>query len=228
MAALTDLMQAVQERCSGVFVEGGQQPADPTFGIPQAFTASELLFISAPDRNYSRLESWLLPAPLKALAQGSGKRDIFAGEGLYAFHYPLRPASVRGSIMQLYEINEFLTGIRNGQAQQPEEMYRQFRERYGNSAACLNLRVFGGISLLGPSEVTQEVMDHLKMGGKYLPYFTRGLLGASNLEMLQEELSKKKSVHLYDRLGKPKEVHFELSPPHVVIHSAFRVDGKQI
>ena len=215
MRSLTELAGTVKQQCTGVFAEAenqiraGLHDRVPTFGVLDREYAHRLLLACAPDKNYQgtmrKAASLLLPAPLRKLVlDPHGERKSTSAEILYVFHYPLHWECLESNINNC-RTNGFV---------RPEmsstEFLQQFRERHGDDISIIRMSIAQQSYILGRKEVMQGVMDFFKADADNVFRFMEELVGDKMPRGLEYDQRRKKQLHVYDLLRKPKEVAFEL------------------
>jgi hypothetical protein len=199
--------------CTGLFFEA----ADRQFGIPDH--KGIFYHASAPWHNFSRVEALLLPKPLKALATNPNEFSSVFGtqDNAYVVHYPITRKTFVKTIEKSAEVDRWANELKGDVSQMFDA--RQFVTNFydtHNDPSCIYTNLYDDLILIGDKHTMQRTANFLKSA----PENTLDLLKDIGIPSEYIRVEKRgveprnaSNIHLYDLVGKPKELHYKLPHP---------------
>jgi hypothetical protein len=206
-----ELMEKVSTECAGIFFEATRDH-DPNFGVTWD-EGTKLIYFSGPHSAFSRVRKLFLPKPLRqAATRSSTGSDL---ENFHIFHYPLNERRVKKQIEEMADTEKFFwervkdkdPGLR-GNIKEPfdaKAFFVWFKERF-SPASVVYSDLWGYSLIIGRRSTNQELMDYLKLDPSNFFDMARNLSPIIT-RTIDSYQSRAQTVHIYDLLKAPKEVH---------------------
>lgn len=196
-----------------------------TYGCDLKDSAMLFDLCGFPEKHYWRMNPFLPTAFKKVMHDSHGNKDNgwFPLEQLYVFHYKLDIRAMRKEALKIKDTNEWYNQrLRDvGHPEKQEEVFpaEAFMADFVNSfdPATIIYPYFTGIGrrvdvciphLIGRRELQEETMAFIKADSENYFHLLKELAASKkDMEWIQKHTH---GVHVYDLLGKPREVHFPL------------------
>ncbi len=215
---MKDLVEKVKRECAGAFIEG-HKTDELVWGV-EFDEASRLIYLGDFNMNYSKLAALFSPKPLRSLVWFP-TNEMFhtygggAAKDLYVYHFPVNLRRLRKNVSKIFETDMFFwerlpEDKRKEKPVSIDQYMDWFRNKFGDSPALIHIGIFSYYRVIGPREVTQELMNYLKAAPNNTYDFTRAITNGRIDYAIAEDSARFKTARLYDLLSKPKEVHFNL------------------
>jgi hypothetical protein len=210
-----ELLEKIKTECAGLYFF-----SEPHFNHDFGTTWDETIrlnYIAEPHDAFSRFRKLFLPKPLRSVATRISNEDDLGN--FYIFQYPLNENRVNKQLNQMAETERFLlervtnvdSSLRKNQTEpfNDKTFFAWFKERFSPSSVIYS-GLWGYSMIVGRKSTNQEIMDTLKINP--LSYFDlMRNLSPEITRTINSYQQKTHTVHIYDLIKEPKEVHFHLT-----------------
>ena len=223
---MKDLIERVKKECAGVFVQAGQllqKSDDPTFGL-EGKKSSTFIYIATPWQHLPKFGFKYLSFPkrVKRLVRtpdGFETKELI--EELCVVHFGLNKKKVRKELEGVEKTGQWFLErmIENNPKLNLEkakkdlivskEYIKWFEEKF-KDPTVIHIELFHNYQIIGNRELTQQVIDEFKKNPEKVYEFSKSILTPANETYVTETQERNKRVLIYDLLGKPREVNYDL------------------
>lgn len=150
---------------------------------------------------------WRAPRPLKKLIKEE-IWDHYSREDLWLFHYPIIRKNIITALEDMAAMDRWFAERNPQQEVLDVQSFLEAYDKKFTDPTMIRMNIFNVSYLIGNRDLMQEVTAYMKEGAENTFSLMREL--TDNAYFVEGDKKRAKSVHIYDLISKPKEVHFEL------------------
>jgi len=198
---MKDLIERVKQECATAYFAAGDTGLYPkdflTYGCTPEESDTLHYLCCHIEEHYFKFNPFLPKGFRELMYDGSTHKNLEINQ-IFIAHYRV---NLKVLERKLKEIESY-----DSEFNASKEM-SEFIEKYDPATVIWSFTRRSGIlpSIIGRGEISQEIMDDIKSDEDNVFTFFNEMV--SPISILYKEIEQ---IHIYDLLGKPKEIHFKL------------------